>query len=175
MAGYARVSPPLVRQDGRRFEFVQDSAAHIIQVAVSGASAPSLVPLKAGMQETLRRSRTTYSLLPVKLFDLIRITHRLPTLPSPVLLASKYLHDRSRSARTGGQISGLSMQKVNATEMAFLTALNWRLHMPGPTALGPLSSLLNGDLVELAGEGESARYVMKADITIQVKCLRSLS
>ncbi|KAI9826779.1 MAG: hypothetical protein M1826_006574 [Phylliscum demangeonii] len=49
----------------------------------------------------------------------------------------------------------------------------WQQANQRQKALGPLSSLLNGDLVEL-GEGESARYVMKGDIPDHLRHLQGM-
>jgi len=46
-----------------------------------------------------------------------------------LILASKYLQDRNYSARAWSKISGLNINEINANEMAFLSAVNWRLHI----------------------------------------------
>lgn len=46
-----------------------------------------------------------------------------------LILASKYLQDRNYSARAWSKISGLNTQEINVNEMAFLDAVNWRLHI----------------------------------------------
>ncbi|KAI9810643.1 MAG: hypothetical protein M1826_003498 [Phylliscum demangeonii] len=62
-----------------------DSAAHIIQViwplanvAVGSASARGLLLVKTFMQETFRRSRTSYTTLQAALYYLVSIEHRHP-------------------------------------------------------------------------------------------------
>ncbi|KAK3076313.1 hypothetical protein LTS18_013349 [Coniosporium uncinatum] len=47
-----------------------------------------------------------------------------------LILASKYLQDHNYSARAWSKISGLKVCEINCNEMAFLTAVNWRLHFP---------------------------------------------
>ncbi|KAL8679078.1 MAG: hypothetical protein Q9186_004618 [Xanthomendoza sp. 1 TL-2023] len=49
-----------------------------------------------------------------------------------LILASKYLQDRNFSARAWSKISGLKACEINANELAFLTAVNWKLHIPEP-------------------------------------------
>ncbi|KAI9799134.1 MAG: hypothetical protein M1826_005551, partial [Phylliscum demangeonii] len=78
------------------------SAAHIIQVigpfaktAVGGVSARGLVPLKKFIQETLRRSRTTYSTLQVARASARALRCGRRMFLGVLMLASKYLQDRS--------------------------------------------------------------------------------
>ena len=108
--------------------------------------------MKTFIQETLRRSRTSYSTLQVALYYLISIKHRVPkldfTMEQPddsasaralqcgrrmflaaLILASKYLQDRNYSSRAWSKMSGLGAQEINANEMTFLAAINWRLHL----------------------------------------------
>ncbi|KAL8773449.1 MAG: hypothetical protein Q9209_001552 [Squamulea sp. 1 TL-2023] len=49
-----------------------------------------------------------------------------------LILASKYLQDRNYSARAWSKISGLKACEINANEIAFLTAVHWKLHIPEP-------------------------------------------
>jgi hypothetical protein len=46
-----------------------------------------------------------------------------------LILASKYLQDRNYSARAWSRISGLGTQEIHQNEIAFLLAVNWRLHI----------------------------------------------
>lgn len=46
-----------------------------------------------------------------------------------LILASKYLQDRNYSARAWSKISGLNTQEINQNEIAFLVAVNWKLHI----------------------------------------------
>lgn len=111
-----------------------------------------ILPLRTFIQETLRRSRTSYSTLQVALYYLILIKPHVPkcdfTMEQPedvhfvralqcgrrmflsaLILASKYLQDRNYSARAWSKISGLNTQEINQNEMAFLIAVNWKLHI----------------------------------------------
>jgi hypothetical protein len=48
---------------------------------------------------------------------------------SALILASKYLQDRNYSARAWNKISGLNTSEINQNEMAFLLAIDWKLHI----------------------------------------------
>lgn len=112
----------------------------------------SVLPLRTFIQETLRRSRTSYSTLQVALYYLVLIKDQLPERDftmeqtddchssralqcgrrmflAALILASKYLQDRNYSARAWSKISGLNTQEINQNEMAFLLAVNWNLHI----------------------------------------------
>src|SRR6478609_4982941 len=112
----------------------------------------AILPLRTFIQETLRPSRTSYSTLQVALYYLILIKPHVPkhnfTMEQPedrhadralqcgrrmflaaLILASKYLPDRNYSARAWSKISGLNTQEINQNEMAFLLAVNWKLHI----------------------------------------------
>lgn len=140
----------------------KDSASQIVETiwplsAVASRSDSALgskgvLPLRTFIQETLRRSRTSYSTLQVALYYLILIKPSVPThnftMEQPedgqssramqcgrrmflaaLILASKYLQDRNYSARAWSKISGLNTLEINMNEMSFLTAVNWRLHI----------------------------------------------
>jgi hypothetical protein len=47
-----------------------------------------------------------------------------------LILASKYLQDRNYSARAWSKISGLQVCEINTNEMAYLKAIDWKLHIP---------------------------------------------
>ncbi|KAL3955085.1 hypothetical protein ACCO45_010648 [Purpureocillium lilacinum] len=118
----------------------------------SEQSSKAVLPLRTFIQETLRRSRTSYSTLQVALYYLILIKPHVPkhnfTTEQPedrysdralqcgrrmflaaLILASKYLQDRNYSARAWSKISGLNTQEINQNEIAFLLAVNWKLHI----------------------------------------------
>jgi len=139
----------------------KDSAAQIVEtiwpppkMLLCATPKDKVLPLRTFIQETLRRSRTSYSTLQVALYYLIVIRPHLPPrdcdisgLPAEeaqmtrakqcgrrmflaaLILASKYLQDRNYSARAWSKISGLNTQEININEMAFLDAVNWRLHI----------------------------------------------
>lgn len=112
----------------------------------------AVLPLRTFIQETLRRSRTSYSTLQVALYYLILIKPHVPkhnfTMEQPddhyadralqcgrrmflaaLILASKYLQDRNYSARAWSKISGLHTYEINQNEIAFLLAVDWKLHI----------------------------------------------
>ena len=115
----------------------------------------NLIGLRVFVQEVLRRSKTSYSTLQVALYYLILIQSCIPkhdftmeqSEDSPacrsmqcgrrmflaaLILASKYLQDRNFSARAWSKISGLQTCEINSNEMTFLSAVNWKLHIPQP-------------------------------------------
>jgi len=51
---------------------------------------------------------------------------------SALILALKYLQDRNYSARAWSKISGLKVCEINTNELAFLAAVNWKLHITDP-------------------------------------------
>ncbi|KAI4122429.1 MAG: hypothetical protein LQ338_005820 [Usnochroma carphineum] len=115
----------------------------------------NLIGLRTFVQEVLRRSKTSYSTLQVALYYLVLIQSCLPRhdftmeqredsqacramqcgrrmFLASLILASKYLQDRNFSARAWSKISGLKACEINMNEIAFLTAVNWKLHIPEP-------------------------------------------
>lgn len=115
----------------------------------------NLIGLRVFVQEVLRRSKTSYSTLQVALYYLVLIQSCIPkhdftmeqAEDSPscramqcgrrmflaaLILASKYLQDQNFSARAWSKISGLKTYEINSNEMAFLAAVNWKLHIPEP-------------------------------------------
>ncbi|KAM5346880.1 hypothetical protein ACJ41O_009885 [Fusarium nematophilum] len=159
----AACPPALVRQSDRKVNFVDslvDSSTQIVEaiwplssvVCRSELGSKAVLPLRTFIQETLRRSRTSYSTLQVALYYLILIKPHVPkhnfTTEQPddrhadralqcgrrmflaaLILASKYLQDRNYSARAWSKISGLNTQEINQNEIAFLLAVNWKLHI----------------------------------------------
>ncbi|KAI9044878.1 putative G1/S-specific cyclin Pcl5 [Aspergillus affinis] len=165
----ARPPPCLMRQSERKVNFVDnlvDTASQIVEIiwplsAVSLRSdsttgCKGVLPLRTFIQETLRRSRTSYSTLQVALYYLIKIKPHVPshdltqdqTRGKPVsramqcgrrmflaalILASKYLQDRNYSARAWSKISGLNTLEINQNELMFLQAVDWKLHITEAT------------------------------------------
>ncbi|KAK5998779.1 G1/S-specific cyclin pas1 [Cladobotryum mycophilum] len=155
--------PALVRQCDRKVNFVDslvDSSTQIVEAIWPLSSAPcrpelgskAILPLRTFIQETLRRSRTSYSTLQVALYYLVLIKPHVPKrnftmeqledryadralqcgrrmFLAALILASKYLQDRNYSARAWSKISGLNTQEINQNEIAFLIAVNWKLHI----------------------------------------------
>ena len=115
----------------------------------------NLIGLRTFIQEVLKRSKTSYSTLQVALYYLVLIKSCIPRLDftmeqseeshaaramqcgrrmflAALILASKYLQDRNYSARAWSKISGLKVSEINTNEMAFVTAVDWKLHVPEP-------------------------------------------
>lgn len=109
-----------------------------------------ILPLRTFIQETLRRSRTSYSTLQVALYYLVVIKPHIrrehPDQPasralqcgrrmflSALILASKYLQDRNYSARAWSKISGLNTLEINHNELLFLDVIDWKLHVSETT------------------------------------------
>ena len=120
-----------------------------------GSKNQNLIGLRTFVQEVLKRSKTSYSTLQVALYYLVLIQSCLPKQDftmeqledtqscramqcgrrmflAALILASKYLQDRNFSARAWSKISGLRTCEININEMAFLSAVNWKLHIPEP-------------------------------------------
>ncbi len=121
----------------------------------SESASGAVLPLRTFIQETLRRSRSSYSTLQVALYYLILIKPRLPhrdftreqshdsavlralqcgrrMFLAALILASKYLQDRNFSARAWSKISGLAVAEINQNERAFLDAVRFELHITEP-------------------------------------------
>ncbi|MCJ1256102.1 hypothetical protein MMC24_003922 [Lignoscripta atroalba] len=115
----------------------------------------NLIGLRTFVQEVLKRSKTSYSTLQVALYYLVLVKPCIPghdftmeqvedsqslramqcgrrMFLAALILASKYLQDRNYSARAWSKISGLKTFEINMNEMAFLSAVNWKLHIPEP-------------------------------------------
>ncbi|KAJ5445744.1 hypothetical protein N7491_001826 [Penicillium cf. griseofulvum] len=149
----ARPPPCLLRQSERKVNFVDNLVASRSDAATGSKG---VLPLRTFIQETLRRSRTSYSTLQVALYYLIKIKPHVPThdftkeqprdqsplramqcgrrmFLAALILASKYLQDRNYSARAWSKISGLNTLEINQNELMFLKAVGWRLHIDEAT------------------------------------------
>jgi hypothetical protein len=142
--------PPMANQAHRKVGFVDKIVASATEIVKAiwprswTVETGSTLPLRTFIQETLRRSRTSFSTLQVALYYLILIrpviAQRDPAKErtlgcgrrmflSALILASKYLQDRNYSARAWAKISGLSVTEINQNEIAFLIAIDWRLYV----------------------------------------------
>ncbi|KAK5131717.1 hypothetical protein LTR08_000605 [Meristemomyces frigidus] len=157
--------PTLVRQCERKLIFVDnlvDSASQMVEVIWplsvvpcndDGASGRGVLPLRTYIEETLRRSRTSYSTLQVALYYLVLIKPYVPEYDftkvqaqdcpasralmcgrrmflTALILASKYLQDRNYSTKAWSKMSGLKVEEINANERTFLDKVCWKLHIP---------------------------------------------
>ena len=123
------------------------------KIASTEAEAKNVSGLRTYVQELLKRSRTSYSTLQVALYYLVLIQGFLPKQDltkeqtreshkrislqcgrrmflSALILAGKYLQDKSYSSRAWSKISGLGCTEINFNESEFLKAIGWRLHLP---------------------------------------------
>ncbi|KAK3069959.1 PHO85 cyclin-5 [Teratosphaeriaceae sp. CCFEE 6253] len=169
--GRTQMPPPLTRQCERKINFVdnlvakvirvEDSATQMVQVIWPCSEVPpkdqstksGVLPLRVYIEETLRRSRTSYSTLQVALYYLILIKPFVPKhdftmeqdsdcpasralmcgrrmFLSALILASKYLQDRNYSAKAWSKMSGLPVNEINVNERTFLGKVCWKLHIP---------------------------------------------
>lgn len=109
-----------------------------------------VLPLETFINETLRRSKTSYSTLQVALWYLMLLKCQLPNTDftkeqgqstcramqcgrrmflAALMLASKYLQDRNYSTRAWSKISGLRVCEINENEMKYLQAIDYKLHI----------------------------------------------
>jgi len=108
----------------------------------------NLIKLSTFVQTILTLSKASCSTLQVALYYLVLIQTCIPKEHSTVeqlclksgrrmflaalIIASKYLHDRSFSSRAWSKISGLKICEINVSERAFTAAANWKFHIPEP-------------------------------------------
>ena len=125
----------------------------IVPCSSERSSGRGVLPLRTYIEETLRRSRTSYSTLQVALYYLVLIKPYIPksdftmeqTMDCPanralmcgrrmflaaLILASKYLQDRNYSAKAWSKMSGLKVDEINTNERTFLSKVCWKLHIP---------------------------------------------
>lgn len=167
-------------------EALVDSAAILVQTIWPASIDPSSTtiaaadPLKRFIQETLRRSRTSYSTLQLALYYLIKLQPFIlaqrasnyqhpnnantdPTAATTIklrcgrrgflaslMIASKYVQDRNYSTAAWSKISGLSLSELSTNELAFLAALDWNAHVKYHTY-----ERLSGVLFECACDNRS--------------------
>lgn len=141
-------------------EALVDSAAIIIEAIWPCATASTCfirtsVPLKHFIQETLRRSRTSYSTLQLALYYLIKLqpavrAHRLASSATSatekpgkvnvldcgrrsflasLIVACKYVQDRSFALPAWSKISGLSAAELRSNELGFMDSIGWNAHV----------------------------------------------
>lgn len=156
-----KTPPSLPRQEERKVLFVNDlvdSATSLVSVIWPSSGVPcpqtrgnrGVLPLRRYIEETLRRSRTSYSTLQVALYYLILVKSHVSRIDltvepdaerramhcgrrmflSALILASKYLQDRNYSAKAWSKMSGLKTTEINSNERYFLAAVDWQLHIP---------------------------------------------
>jgi len=138
-----------------------------------------VIPLRLFIQETLRRSRTSWSTLQTALFYLMRIKPQINflwlnpdrwTLNSKdsndqssdpatcgrrmflasLIVASKYLQDRNYANNAWSKICGLPVREINAIERRFLKLIDYNLFI-GEERYNRWSSLLRSHIQTISG------------------------
>ncbi|ORX95266.1 hypothetical protein K493DRAFT_282947 [Basidiobolus meristosporus CBS 931.73] len=117
-----------------------------------------VLPLKDFIRETIRRSKSTFSVLQVALLYLVRIkvplTKYVSTESGPdftkcdrrmfiaaLILASKFLQDKNYMNRAWAKIMGVKVSEINHIEQIFLQLIDYQLFVP-VSAFNRWSSLL---------------------------------
>jgi hypothetical protein len=140
-----------------------DTGALVIETIWPNQTIPILnskiLPLRVFIQETIRRSRTSFSTLQLALYYLLRIKSAVHDFEqknpdwfngpcnfgktaskhpiacgrrmflAAVVVASKYLQDRNYSNRAWAKISGLPVKEINANEFVFLNVAKYELYV----------------------------------------------
>ena len=124
----------------------------VVPCKSEGSSGRGVLPLRTYIEETLRRSRTSYSTLQVALYYLVLIKPFVPKSDftqeqymdcpasralmcgrrmflAALILASKYLQDRNYSAKAWSKMSGLKVSEININERTYLSKIDWKLHI----------------------------------------------
>ena len=127
----------------------------VVPCKSEGSSGRGVLPLRTYIEETLRRSRTSYSTLQVALYYLVLIKPFVPKTDftqeqrmdcpasralmcgrrmflAALILASKYLQDRNYSAKAWSKMSGLKVSEINSNERTYLSKIDWKLHIREP-------------------------------------------
>ncbi|ORY05130.1 hypothetical protein K493DRAFT_296661 [Basidiobolus meristosporus CBS 931.73] len=106
-----------------------------------------VLPLRDFIKETIRRSKSTFSVLQVALLYLIRIKGALAkhishgTIPdftkcgrrmfiASLILATKYLQDKNYMNRAWAKIMGVKVAEINHIEKIFLQLIDYQLYVP---------------------------------------------
>ncbi|KAK9768798.1 PHO85 cyclin-5 [Basidiobolus ranarum] len=109
-----------------------------------------VLPLKGFIRETIRRSKSTFSVLQVALIYLVRIKGPLAKYVSPkatpdftkcsrrmfiasLILASKFLQDKNYMNRAWAKIMGVKVTEINHIEQIFLQLIDYQLFVPVST------------------------------------------
>lgn len=131
-------------------ETLVDSAVLLIDTIWPGECLVGGMPLRRFIEETLKRSRSSYSAFQVSLYYLICVKPRVlelrkqhqggcdcgvlkcgrRTFLSALILASKFLQDRNYSMGAWSKISGLSTKELAANELQVLAAIDWNVFVP---------------------------------------------
>ncbi|CAG8554739.1 10113_t:CDS:2 [Dentiscutata heterogama] len=150
---YNHEQEPTDQQNQRKIAIIEnllDTTALIIDVIWNKFSIKinaQVISLRLFIQETLRRSRTSWNTLQIALFYLLRIKPKISTLPvstktnnkgdpatcgrrmflASLIISSKYLQDRNYANSAWSKISGLPIRDINAIERRFLILIDYNL------------------------------------------------
>ncbi|CAO3595834.1 unnamed protein product [Absidia cylindrospora] len=139
-------------------EALVDTNALVIETMWCSNTSPTrqaaVVPLRTFIQEVLKRSRTTYSTLQTALFYLFRsrpaitahlrqaqqdkwegayITCGRRMFLASLVVASKFVQDKTYRNSAWAKIAGLPVAEINAAERIFLGLVDYRLYISQPT------------------------------------------
>jgi len=158
--------PSVLPEGFQKCSFVDslvDTGALLIETLWPNQTLPlrnaKILPLRVFIQETIRRSRTSFSTLQLALYYLLRIKSAVRDFEiknpnwfngpcnfgktaakhpiacgrrmflAAVIVASKYLQDRNYSNRAWAKISGLPVKEINANEFVFLNVAKYDLYV----------------------------------------------
>ncbi|ORZ18867.1 hypothetical protein BCR42DRAFT_349535 [Absidia repens] len=114
-----------------------------------------VVATKGFIREILKRSKTTYFMLQISLFYIFRVKRVVQAklrmaagerryrdnlmccgrrmFLASLMAASKYIHDKSYRNKAWADASGLTLAEINASELAFLQMIDYRLFISKAT------------------------------------------
>ncbi|KAI8337237.1 cyclin-domain-containing protein [Chlamydoabsidia padenii] len=114
-----------------------------------------VVNTKGFICEILKRSKTTYFMLQLSLFYIFRVKRVVQSklrmkaderryqddlmccgrrmFLASLMVASKYINDKSYRNKAWADASGLTLAEINASELAFLQMIDYRLYVSKPT------------------------------------------
>ncbi|KAI8065815.1 hypothetical protein BC940DRAFT_302954 [Gongronella butleri] len=132
-------------------ENLVDLSVDIVENIWPTAGHAKVVATKGFIREILRRSKATYFMLQISLFYLFRakrIVQAKLNIPASqrtfreslmccgrrmflasLMVASKYIHDKGYRNKAWADASGLPLQEINASEMAFLQMVDYQLYI----------------------------------------------
>ena len=119
---------------------ILDTTVSIINAIWHNFPNSQVIPLRLFVQEALLRSKTSLSTLKTALFYLKRIKPQIEILSNhdpaicgrrmfiaSLIIASKYLQDRTHRNTVWAKICGLPLQEINVIERRFLNLINFTL------------------------------------------------
>ncbi|ORZ25295.1 hypothetical protein BCR42DRAFT_399823 [Absidia repens] len=132
-----------------------DVSVDIIDSIWPTPSHAKVVATKGFIREILKRSKTTYFMLQLSLFYIFRVKRVVQAklrmaagdrryrddlmccgrrmFLASLMVASKYIHDKSYRNKAWADASGLTLAEINASELAFLQMIDYRLYVSKAT------------------------------------------